>query len=127
MGTTYSKSFVEAIIASGGKVSGRPPVVKIVKYENQAGHTRWGVVYAGDGSPDRYEKPNKLRMNAQVMWVNDSYDGQQTSIESAVDAPDAEDGEEDEPEGQPSEEPEDEPSEDKPSEEPAPELQEAQA
>lgn len=81
MGVTYSKSFVEAVIASNGQVADRPSVVKIVEFYNVKGHRRWGVVYVDDKNHDRYEAPSKLRRNAKVIYVNKNYAGQQIALD----------------------------------------------
>lgn len=61
---TVSKEIADDVIA--GKYDDDPPVVKIIKYENQWGNFSYGLVY-DYMDPDTYRE-TEFVINPQIYW-----------------------------------------------------------
>ena len=73
MATINSRATIDLIITHNGWADPAdadidPPAVKIVQYTNAWGRVTWGVVFEGDGDPDRYERPTQYVTDPRVIW-----------------------------------------------------------
>ena len=76
MATIDNKEVVDRLIANDGwydthdkGAPDNPRAQKIVRYVNAWGRDTWGVVFAGDYDPDRYEVETEYVRKPQVIWV----------------------------------------------------------
>lgn len=73
MSTFTDHKIIRQIIARNGEpLPGElpePPVVRIVQYTNAWGGQCWGVVYADDRNPYRYDEPSEHVFNPHVIFT----------------------------------------------------------
>lgn len=73
---TVDKEFADKLIAGNGfhpdcpddGSPDNPQAVKIVEYDNAWGGKGYGVIFAGDRMPNRYEHATEYVQNPHVIW-----------------------------------------------------------
>ena len=73
---TVNKKFADELIAGNGfhpsspedGAPDNPPAVKIVEYDNVFDRKSYGVVFAHDRDPMRYERTTEYVRNPRVIW-----------------------------------------------------------
>ena len=75
MATFTSRAIVDRLIAGGGwetpddhDAPDNPQVIRIVEYTTPEGQVCWGVVFAGDRDPHRYEVPSQWVRYPRVIY-----------------------------------------------------------
>jgi hypothetical protein len=77
MATFSSREIIDKMIAGDGwlpetgdrTAPNNPPAIRIVEYTDLGDKRTWGVVFAGDRDPYRYERPTAWVRDPQVIWT----------------------------------------------------------